>query len=55
MTEALTTAQIDEVKQQNPDWLQQERATQADVRKEAVRLKAKRAEQGEARAGETRP
>jgi hypothetical protein len=55
VTEALTTAQIDALKQDDPEWLQQERATQADVRKEAARLKAKRAEQGETRARETRP
>jgi uncharacterized protein DUF5997 len=55
VTEALTTAQIDALKQENPPWLEQERGTQAEVRKEAARLKAKRAEQGETRARETRP
>lgn len=40
ITEALTTDQIEALKTENPDWLQRERATQADVRKEAARLKA---------------
>ncbi|MEU2391689.1 DUF5997 family protein [Streptomyces sp. NPDC007369] len=44
VTEALTTEQIDEIKQQNPEWLQKERATQADVRKEAARIKERDAE-----------
>ena len=39
VTEALTTEQIDALKEESPEWLQQERATQAEVRKEAVRLK----------------
>jgi len=37
ITEALTTEQIDAIKTENPDWLVRERATQAEVRKEAVR------------------
>ncbi|MHA6763863.1 DUF5997 family protein [Streptacidiphilus sp. PAMC 29251] len=41
VTEALTTEQIDTLKAENPLWLQHERATQADVRKEALRLKEK--------------
>lgn len=47
VTEPLTTEQIDALKQESPDWLQRERATQADVRKEAVRLKEKKAEQAQ--------
>lgn len=47
VTEPLTTEQIDALKQESPEWLQQERATQAEVRKEAVRLKEKKAAQGE--------
>ena len=39
ITEALTTEQIDEIKSAGPDWLQRERDTQAEVRKEAVRVK----------------
>ncbi|MEV0283056.1 MULTISPECIES: DUF5997 family protein [unclassified Kribbella] len=39
ITEALTTDQIEELKAENPDWLQHERDTQAEVRKEAARLK----------------
>ncbi|MEY9834986.1 DUF5997 family protein [Streptacidiphilus sp. EB103A] len=41
VTEALTTEQIDELKAAAPDWLQRERATQAEVRKETVRIKEK--------------
>ncbi|WP_410660482.1 DUF5997 family protein [Amycolatopsis sp. lyj-112] len=44
ITDALTTEQIDEVKTADPDWLQRERATQADVRKEEARLKEARTE-----------
>ena len=45
ITEALTTQQIDELKASGADWLQRERAIQADVRKEAARLKEKNARQ----------
>ncbi|WP_328843915.1 DUF5997 family protein [Streptomyces sp. NBC_00258] len=44
VTEALTTEQIEALKNQQPEWLQKERATQAEVRKEAVRIKEKNAE-----------
>lgn len=44
VTEPLTTEQIDALKAENPGWLRQERATQAEVRKEAVRLKEKQRE-----------
>ncbi|MET7618021.1 DUF5997 family protein [Streptomyces sp. NPDC005408] len=47
VTEALTTEQIDALKADNPEWLQKERATQAEVRKEAVRIKEKNAERGD--------
>ncbi|MEU5427201.1 DUF5997 family protein [Streptomyces olivoreticuli] len=47
VTEALTTEQIDALKQEGPEWLQRERATQAEVRKEAVRVKEKKAEQAD--------
>ncbi|GGV09688.1 DUF5997 family protein [Streptomyces spectabilis] len=47
VTEALTTQQIDALKEERPEWLERERATQAEVRKETVRLKAKKAEQAE--------
>ncbi|WP_177214362.1 DUF5997 family protein [Streptomyces qinglanensis] len=43
VTEALTTERIEALKAENPEWLQKERATQAEVRKEAARLKAKKA------------
>jgi hypothetical protein len=44
ITDSLTTEQIDELKVANPTWLRQERSTQAEVRKEAARLKEKNAE-----------
>ncbi|MBW5483375.1 DUF5997 family protein [Streptomyces bambusae] len=47
VTEALTTEQIDALKAENPEWLQKERATQAEVRKETVRVKQKHAEQAQ--------
>ncbi|WP_405539085.1 DUF5997 family protein [Streptomyces sp. NBC_00075] len=39
VTEPLTTEQIDELKQEDPGWLRRERSVQADVRKEAARIK----------------
>ncbi|MFD9424333.1 MULTISPECIES: DUF5997 family protein [unclassified Streptomyces] len=47
VTEPLTTEQIEALKNELPEWLQKERATQAEVRKETVRIKEKKAEQGE--------
>ncbi|MFD3538222.1 DUF5997 family protein [Streptomyces sp. NPDC058662] len=47
VTEALTTEQIDALKNEAPEWLQRERATQADVRKEAVRIKERNAERAD--------
>ncbi|MFI8294197.1 DUF5997 family protein [Streptomyces sp. NPDC085614] len=44
VTEPLTTEQIDALKTENPEWLQKERETQAEVRKETVRIKEKNAE-----------
>ncbi|MCP9207930.1 DUF5997 family protein [Streptomyces sp. NEAU-Y11] len=38
------TEQIDALKESRPEWLERERATQADVRKEAARIKEKNAE-----------
>ncbi|ATL26387.1 DUF5997 family protein [Streptomyces formicae] len=45
VTEPLTTEQIEALKQEFPSWLRQERATQAEVRKETVRIKEKHKEQ----------
>ncbi|MFE3854688.1 DUF5997 family protein [Streptomyces griseorubiginosus] len=45
VTEALTTEQIEALREDNPEWLEKERATQAEVRKEAARLKEKKAQQ----------
>ena len=42
ITEPLTTERIDALKTESPDWLVRERATQAEVRKEAARDKEKR-------------
>lgn len=42
VTEPLTTEEIDALKAELPEWLQKERATQAEVRKEAVRIKEKK-------------
>ncbi|NED12022.1 DUF5997 family protein [Streptomyces sp. SID9124] len=53
VTEPLTTEQIDALKQDNPEWLRKERATQADVRKENVRIKERNAER-EAKARDER-
>jgi hypothetical protein len=40
VTDALTTEQIEALKADDPEWLRRERATQAEVRKEAARLRA---------------
>ncbi|MEU9104017.1 DUF5997 family protein [Streptomyces xanthophaeus] len=53
VTEPLTTEQIDALKNELPDWLQKERATQAEVRKETVRIKEKKAEQAQKQQGGT--
>lgn len=47
ITEPLTTEQIEALKDERPEWLEKERATQAEVRKEAARLKQKNAENTE--------
>ena len=44
VTEPLTTEQIEALKQEGPGWLERERATQAEVRKESARIKKKNAE-----------
>ena len=44
VTEALTTERIEALKEQRPEWLERERATQAEVRKETARLKKRDAE-----------
>jgi hypothetical protein len=45
ITDALTTDEIEALKSEDPDWLHHERAVQADVRAEAVRLKEQSREQ----------
>ncbi|KAA6224416.1 hypothetical protein CP973_14315 [Streptomyces albofaciens JCM 4342] len=50
VTEPLTTEQIEALKAESPEWLQKERATQAEVRKEAVRIREKQKQEREKRA-----
>lgn len=50
VTEPLTTVQIEELRRERPEWLEKERATQAEVRKEGARLKNLKREK-EARQG----
>jgi len=45
LTDPMTTDQINALKAEMPDWLARERATQAEVRREAARLKEKAKEQ----------
>ncbi|MEV0637855.1 DUF5997 family protein [Streptomyces sp. NPDC050619] len=42
VTEPLTTEQIEALRQEGPEWLEKERALQAEVREEAARLKEKK-------------
>ncbi|WP_329285795.1 DUF5997 family protein [Streptomyces sp. NBC_00691] len=49
ITDPLTTEQIEELRQELPEWLRKERATQAEVRKETVRIKERDAERAERR------
>ncbi|MBV2352839.1 hypothetical protein KUM39_00455 [Streptomyces sp. J2-1] len=51
VTDALTSDEIEALKNQRPEWLEKERATQAEVRKEAVRVKNLRREREEKEAG----
>ncbi|MEX3105729.1 hypothetical protein DF268_26030 [Streptomyces sp. V2] len=44
VTDPLTTAEIEALREELPDWLEKERATQAEVRKEAARIKKRDAE-----------
>lgn len=41
VTEALTTDEIDAIRTDNPDWLERERATQAEVRRQAADQKTR--------------
>jgi Family of unknown function (DUF5997) len=43
ITEPLTTAEIESLKAEEPDWLEREQAVQARVREEELRLKKQRA------------
>ena len=44
VTDPLTTEQIEALKNDMPQWLEKERATQAEVRKEAARIRKRDAE-----------
>ncbi|MBR7193655.1 DUF5997 family protein [Gordonia sp. SCSIO 19800] len=56
ITEALTTAQIDDLLAEMPDWLAAERATQIEVRREERRVKSLHADRRRAREeGDTEP
>ncbi|MCP9946762.1 DUF5997 family protein [Streptomyces somaliensis] len=48
VTEALTTGQIEALRAEDPEWLRKERATQAEARKEAERIREKHAGRGSA-------
>ncbi|MET7389708.1 DUF5997 family protein [Streptomyces sp. NPDC005385] len=50
VSEPLTTEQIDALRDEDPEWLRRERGTQAEVRKEAARIKEKNAEQAAKRS-----
>lgn len=52
ITDPLTTEQIEALKQEGPEWLERERATQADVRKEAARIKEKAKEKSKDKEAE---
>jgi type II secretory pathway component PulM len=43
ITEPLTTEQIEQLRAENPEWLQRERATQAEVQAEAERVREAKA------------
>ncbi|MFJ3334422.1 DUF5997 family protein [Streptomyces sp. NPDC086766] len=47
ITDPLTTEQIEALKEERPEWLEKERATQAEVRKESARLRKRDAERAE--------
>jgi hypothetical protein len=48
-TEPLTTEQIEELRAENPDWLQREREIQADVQAEEERVKEAKAAKAKTR------
>ncbi|WP_407548536.1 DUF5997 family protein [Streptomyces sp. Pv4-95] len=52
ITDPLTTEQIEALKQEGPEWLERERATQAEVRKEAARIKEKAKEKSKDKEAE---
>ena len=52
VTEALTTEQIDALRDERPEWLEKEQALQAEVRKEEARVKKLQAEKAEKAARE---
>lgn len=55
VTDALTTEDIQALRDDEPDWLRQERATHAEVRKEALRIKEKQEKQEKKAARTAKP
>ncbi|WP_369148159.1 DUF5997 family protein [Streptomyces sp. R44] len=51
ITEPLTTEQIQALREESPEWLQKERATQAEVRKETIRIKERNEERARKQQG----
>jgi hypothetical protein len=54
VTEPLTTEQIEALKTEMPYWLMRERETQAEVRRESVRIKEKHKQEAESAAAPKR-
>ena len=54
VTEALTTEQIEALKTEPPEWLRRERTIQAEVRREAVRVKELHQQQAASSAARSR-
>lgn len=55
IVDPLTTEQVEALKAEDPEWLRQERAIQAEVRKETARLKAEKAEKAAELAKPVKP
>ncbi|MFF0559586.1 DUF5997 family protein [Streptomyces sp. NPDC020472] len=51
ITEPLTTEQIQALREESPEWLRKEQATQAEVRKETLRIKERNEERARRQQG----
>ncbi|MER7951565.1 DUF5997 family protein [Streptomyces sp. NPDC096079] len=51
ITEPLTTEQIQALREESPEWLKKEQATQAEVRKETLRIKERDEERARRQQG----